>query len=85
MLACTTGGRKMKKVSVVTVVLYGLCAMMWTVRAILEIVYRTYQDSAFWFGMNVLCGVIWAAAFIKTFRRYRAQKAEKETYPAKDE
>ena len=32
-----------------TVILYGLCAIIWSVRAILEMIFKTYTDSVFWF------------------------------------
>ncbi len=63
-----------KKPSLLTVVLYGLCAVIWTLRAILEIAYQTYNDSVFWFVMNMLCAVIWIVAFIVNLKRYRSKQ-----------
>ena len=47
----------MKKPSRLTVILFGVCAVIWTIRAILEVAYQTYNDSVFWFILNVLCAV----------------------------
>jgi len=66
----------MKKPSRLTVILFGTCAVIWTIRAILEVVYQTYNDSVFWFTLNVLCAVIWIAAFVVNLKRYRSNKEE---------
>ena len=66
----------MKKPSRFVVILYGICAVLWTVRDILEIVFKTYNDSGFWFVMNILCAVLWIAAFIVNLKRYRSNKDE---------
>ena len=59
-----------------TVILFGACAVIWTIRVILEVVYQTYNDSVFWFVLNVLCAVIWIAAFVVNLKRYRSNKDE---------
>ena len=66
----------MKKPSRLTVILYGVCAVIWTIRAILEVAYQTYKDSVFWFVLNVLCAVIWIAAFVVNLKRYRANQED---------
>ena len=66
----------MKQPRRLTVILFGACAVIWTIRAILEVVYQTYNDSVFWFVLNVLCAVIWIAAFVINLRRYRSNKDE---------
>ncbi|MBQ3170042.1 MAG: hypothetical protein IJB99_09815 [Clostridia bacterium] len=66
----------MKKPSRLTVILFGVCAVIWTIRAILEVAYQTYNDSVFWFILNVLCAVIWIAAFILNLKRYRANEED---------
>ena len=66
----------MKKTSLFVVILYGVCAIIWTARAILEIVYRTYTDSAVMFVLSMLCAVVWVGAFVASLIRYRAGKAE---------
>lgn len=53
-----------------------MCAVLWTIRAILEVLYQTYNDSMFRFVLNILCAVIWIAAFIVTLKRYRSNKED---------
>ena len=62
----------MKKPSQLTVVLFGACAAIWTIRAILEVAFQTYRDSVFWFVMNILCAVIWIVAFAVNLKWYRS-------------
>jgi len=64
----------MKKTSALTVTLFGICAVIWTIRAIQEIIYQTYNESVFWFVLNVLCGVIWTLGFVLHLKRYRSNK-----------
>ncbi len=66
----------MKKSSRLTVILFGICAVIWTIRAILDVVYRTYSDTVFWFILNILCAIIWIAAFVINLKRYRSNKGE---------
>ena len=66
----------MKQSHRLTVILFGTCALIWTIRAILEVVYQTYNDSIFGFVLNVLCAVIWIAAFVVNLKRYRSNKDE---------
>jgi hypothetical protein len=67
----------MKKVSKFTVILYAFCAVIWTIRTILEVADETYNDSAFWFVMNILCAVLCIRAFIVNLKRYRSDKVER--------
>ena len=66
----------MKKTSLLAVILYGLCAVIWTVRVVLEVVYQTYTYSIPWFILNVFCAIIWTVGFVLNLKRYRAQKEE---------
>ena len=66
----------MKQPRRLAVILFGVCAVIWTIRAVLEVVYQTYNDSVFGFVLNVLCAVIWIAAFVINLKRYRSNKDE---------
>ena len=66
----------MKNPSRLTVILFGMCAVIWTIRAILDVAYQTYNDSVFWFVLNVLCAVIWIAAFVVNLKRYRVNQED---------
>lgn len=61
-----------------TFILYVACAVVWSIRAVLEIVYKTYNESVFWFIMNVLCAVIWIAAAIVQYKRCSSDKENDE-------
>ncbi len=68
----------MKKSSRSTVILFGVCAVIWTVRAILDVIYQTYSVSVFAFVLDLLCALLWIAAFIGNLKKYRAQQADEE-------
>ncbi len=63
-----------KTVGRIGVILYAVCAVLWTVRAILEVIYKTYNDSVFLFVLNILCAVVWILAFVVNLKRYRFGK-----------
>ena len=55
-------------------ILYAVCAGIWTVRAVLEIAYQTYKESVLWFVLALLCAIVWIAAAIAQYRKYRSNK-----------
>ena len=67
----------MKKTSLAAVILGGLAAVIWTIRAVLEIVLKTYNESVFLFVLNVLCSVVWIVSFIVNLKRYRSNRENK--------
>ena len=67
----------MKKSSLAAVILVGLAAVIWTIRAVLEIVLKTYNESVFLFVLNVLCSVVWIVSFIVNLKRYRSNRENK--------
>ena len=66
----------MKKPKLSTVILYGLCAVMWIIRVIVGIIYKEFDDSVWFFILNVVCAIIWVFAFIKWLIRYHADANE---------
>ncbi len=66
----------MKKPSLLSVIFYALCAVIWSIRAVYEGIFQTYNDSIFWFALNILCALIWIAAFIVNLKRYRSSKGK---------
>lgn len=66
----------MKKASRLSVILCALCAVIWAIRAILEVAYKTYNNSVFLFVMNILCAVLWIGVFIVNLKRYRSNRDE---------
>lgn len=67
----------MKKTSLAAVILVGLAAVIWTIRAVLEIVLKIYNESVFLFVLNVLCSVVWIVSFIVNLKRYRSNRENK--------
>lgn len=67
----------MKKTSLAAVILVGLAAVIWTIKAVLEIVLKTYNESVFLFVLNVLCSVVWIVSFIVNLKRYRSNRENK--------
>ena len=67
----------MKKTSLAAVIRVGLAAVIWTIRAVLEIVLKTYNESVFLFVLNVLCSVVWIVSFIVNLKRYRSNRENK--------
>ena len=67
----------MKKTSLAAVILVGLAAVIWTIRVVLEIVLKTYNESVFLFVLNVLCSVVWIVSFIMNLKRYRSNRENK--------
>ena len=55
-------------------VLYGICAVIWMLRSILDLINRTYEDSIVIFILNALCAVIWTAGAVLYLRRYLSSK-----------
>lgn len=52
----------MKKPSRFVLILDGICALMYTVKVIVdivEIVSKTYDNSFFLFVLNIFCAVVW--------------------------
>ena len=67
----------MNKTSLAAVILVGLAAVIWTIRVVLEIVLKTYNESVFLFVLNVLCSVVWIVSFIVNLKRYRSNRENK--------
>lgn len=67
----------MKKTSLAAVILVGLAAVIWTIRVVLEIVLKTYNESVSLFVLNVLCSVVWIVSFIVNLKRYRSNRENK--------
>lgn len=68
------GGDMMKKPSKLAVTLNALCAVIWSVKVILEVIYRTYNSSAVMFGVDILCAIILIVSFIVNLKQYRFNK-----------
>ena len=66
----------MKKPKRITLVLYGLCEVIWSLRVIIGVMYKEYDYSFGFFILNVLAALVWIAAFVKWMLKYRSKKDE---------
>lgn len=66
----------MKKPKRITLVLYGLCAVIWSLGVIIGVMYKEYDYSFGFFILNVLAALVWIAAFVKWMLKYRSKKDE---------
>ena len=69
----------MKKPSAFTVKAIGLCAAIWTIRAIFEIINKTYLGSRLWYALSIACAVLWILAFVVMYLKYRKNTESKNT------
>ena len=66
----------MKKPGCISVIMYGACAVLWTIKVILDVVNQTNYVPGFWFVINVICAVLWIACFVVNLKRYLSNKEE---------
>lgn len=64
----------MKKQNLISGIIYGICAVIWTTKSILDIIYQTHHDSVLGYVLNILCAMVWMAAFLLSMKRYRSTK-----------
>ena len=67
---------KRKKTGLAAVVLNGVCAVIGTGKAALELACRTYDDAAFWYALSILCAALWIVAFVINLKRYRSDRED---------
>ena len=63
----------MKKANGISVIIFALCAIIWSIRAVIDladIVNVTSIHSTAWVVGDVLCAVVWIAAFGVQLIRY---------------
>ena len=70
----------MKKPKRITLVLYGLCAVIWPLRVIIGVMYKEYDYSFGFFILNVLAALVWIAAFVKWMLKYRSKKMNSDNF-----
>ena len=65
-----------KKPSLIVVILYGVLSVLWIGKAILDIVFETYNTSAFMFVISILCALLWTIPFIVYLKKYQSGDEE---------
>lgn len=72
---------KMEKASLLSVIIYGLCVVIWSVKAVWDVYEVThgigFHSTALVVG-DALCALIWTAAFIVQIIRYRIKDEDEE-------
>ena len=58
------------------VILTGLCAAIWTVRTVLDIIAKEYQAEGSGFTLQVICNLLWFIIFANQLILYRKLKKE---------
>ena len=66
----------MKKLNYFVVILFGFNALIWTVRAIFDVLSQTHNNSVLWIGLSILNAVLWNISFIVNLKRYRSNQEE---------
>lgn len=66
----------MKKGDIISLVCSGICAILWTIRVIMDLVSQAYLNSGFTFFLHLLCGVLWTIYFVVSLKRYYSAKKE---------
>ena len=62
----------MTKPKLSMVIMYGVCALLWIARTVLDIINREYNYSSFTFVLNIICAVMWTIVFVTWLIRYRS-------------
>lgn len=68
---------KKNRISLTSVLLFGAGAVLWIIRVVLNIAYRTFEESTVFFVVDLLGLVVWSAAFFTNLHRYRSNDEEK--------
>lgn len=66
----------MKKESLLSVILFGLCAVIWSVKAIYEIINTPYPTIPTLLTLDAVCAMCWIVAFVVSIKRYRSNRDE---------
>ena len=61
----------MKKSNYFVVSLFGFNALLWTIRAIDDVVYPPRNNSVWRIGLSILNAVLWNISFVLNLKRHR--------------
>lgn len=62
---------KKKASLLLSVVLYGLCAVIWSIKAVYVVISTPSPTTSFLLASDIPCAIIWIAAFIVQIIRYK--------------
>ena len=66
----------MKKSNYFVVALFGFNALLWTIRAIVDVINQTHNNSVLWIGLSILNAVFWNISFVVNLKRHRSGQEE---------
>lgn len=69
----------MKKPKDSTLVIYGACAVTWTVLAVSKIIHRSEGDPMFVLILYGLCALLWMVSFVDRWRKNRSNQQDNPT------
>ena len=61
-----------------TMILYGVCAVLWTAFVVMDVMDRAYAEDVVQFALKAICLPVWIAGFVVMFKRYRKSKDEEQ-------
>ena len=64
----------MKKGSLISVILFGICAVIWSAKAVYEAINTPYPTTPTLLILDVACAICWIVAFMASIKRYRSNK-----------
>jgi len=64
----------MRKINLINVILFGLCAAIWSIKAIYVIISKPYPTDSVLMVLDIFCAIVWIIAFIVSIMRYRSNK-----------
>lgn len=67
----------MNKVSLFTVILAGVNAVIWTFKFIFDFANHRYQDLSTSLILGGICALIWILSFIVNYKRHHSGKGDK--------
>lgn len=69
----------MKKSKDATLVIYGACALIWTILTLMKIPRYTQDNSIILLILNAACAVLWIVAFVIRYRELRRNQQTNST------
>ena len=71
--------KKLRQMSPKTaMILYGVCAVLWTALVVMDVMNRTYTEDIAMFALKVICLPVWIAGFVVMCKRYLKSKDEEK-------
>ena len=66
----------MRKQTTFTVFLYGLNALLWTIKAIANVIYQQYSNYELGAVLGIFNALLWNISFFVALKRYRSKEEQ---------